>query len=453
MNSIEYRLGDTKVTVHSGYKTIGGNIIEVRSGDSSIILDIGLNLNLKNKFYTLTTHRLGGIEEYIRLGIAPYVEGLYTRWLDDGNTPDKDYGVDTHIRGIFISHMHSDHYGLIPQVNRNIPIYMGETSSYILDIKIDLYSHYKYEKMDLIRENIETYRTGEKKPIDDFIITPIHVDHSVPGAYGFKVETPDGVIAYTGDYRLHGQDESLTMDFINELAEDDVALYITEATRVHDIEYNTENEVREKLRWIMNNAPKATVLIECSPLDIDRFYSILSVANEFGKRIYLNKNFYYYLTKYFMEDKKLRDKLDKKYFRDICKGVFTGNISKNEKEYLAVASKYLDYETNIDQLDIRRGDLIIGMNLGINLCRRDVLEGEKLAIFSNSEPFDEEGEIDFQRDLNWLTAFNIPSYRVHASGHISILELKDIVENVKPRDVLVIHSQYPDLVKKILGYK
>ena len=450
MKRITYKLGKVEVVIHSGYETIGGNIVEVKYPDGSLIFDIGLNIGLHNKYFTWPTKTHKGIEELKSLGIAPEVDGLYTRWIENGKTPDVEYGVDTHIRGVFISHVHLDHYGLITQLNRNIPIYMGETSRYILEIKMRQARNIKYNNYKDLQVN-NTFRNKSKIVIDDVKIVPYHVDHSIPGAYSFKIETGDGVIVYTGDYRMHGQEESLTKDFIEDLEGEDIELFITEGTRVHDVEYSTEREVKEKLKWIVERTG-ANIIIEFSPLDIDRFLSILSAAYETGKDIYMDEKYFINISNYYINDPKLKEKLDRYSFREICKGLVDTERRRDRRhrELIEEISTYVDY---VDPKDFRDGDIILGMDRGLDLCQKGVLRQDKIAIFSNSEPFNEEGEIDFNKTINWLTKFNIPSYRIHASGHISPLELKEVVGRLRPRDVIIIHSEYPELVKSMLGYK
>lgn len=450
MKRIAYKLGKVEVVIHSGYETIGGNIVEVKYPDGSLIFDIGLNIGLHNKYFTWPTKTHKGIEELTSLGVAPEVDGLYTRWIENGKTPDVEYGVDTHIRGVFISHVHLDHYGLITQLNRNIPIYMGETSRYILEIKMRQTRNIKYNNYKDLQVN-NTFRNKSKIVIDDVKIVPYHVDHSIPGAYSFKIETREGVIVYTGDYRMHGQEESLTKDFIEDLEGEDIELFITEGTRVHDVEYSTEREVKEKLKWIIERTG-ANIIIEFSPLDIDRFLSILSAAYETGKDIYMDEKYFINISNYYINDPKLKEKLDRYSFREICKGLVDTERRRDRRhrELIEEISTYVDY---VDPKDFRDGDIILGMDRGLDLCQKGVLRQDKIAIFSNSEPFNEEGEIDFNKTINWLTKFNIPSYRIHASGHISPLELKEVVDRLKPRDVIIIHSEYPELVKNMLGYK
>ncbi len=48
-------------------------------------------------------------------------------------------------------------------------------------------------------------------------ITPFHVDHSVPAAYGFIIYTSAGPVVYTGDFRRHGPLSNMTEEFLQEI--------------------------------------------------------------------------------------------------------------------------------------------------------------------------------------------------------------------------------------------
>ena len=82
------------IKVHRGQDQIGGNIIELASSTTKILLDIGCELDEeKNKE-------------------LPKIEGLFdTKGFD----------------AVFISHYHYDHMGLAYKIYKEIPLYMGET--------------------------------------------------------------------------------------------------------------------------------------------------------------------------------------------------------------------------------------------------------------------------------------------------------------------------------------
>ena len=72
-------------------------------------------------------------------------------------------------------------------------------------------------------------------------------------------------------------------------------------------------------------------------------------------------------------------------------------------------------------------------------------------VLSTSEPFNEEQEFEFERLRNWLDHFGLPMYHVHCSGHIMPSELRSSIEEVKPRKLLPIHTEYPGLYAKYLS--
>jgi ribonuclease J len=81
-------------------------------------------------------------------------------------------------------------------------------------------------------------------------------------------------------------------------------------------------------------------------------------------------------------------------------------------------------------------------------------------ISASTEPFNEEMEIDETKMINWLDFFGIEYdfelkngqklfTRRHVSGHACKLELEEITQKMKPKTVIPIHTENPDLFKTI----
>ena len=126
---------------------------------------------------------------------------------------------------------------------------MGDTCKLILEA-IQARSSSKFEreilsfkprpsdrKEDPIERDVQTFRTGDKFTIGSMEIEPIHVDHSVPGAYGFIIYTSSGPVVYTADLRLHGTNPKMTEDFINKAVESKPIAKHAEATRINAVSY------------------------------------------------------------------------------------------------------------------------------------------------------------------------------------------------------------------------
>jgi len=72
-------------------------------------------------------------------------------------------------------------------------------------------------------------------------VEPIHVDNTVPGAYGFVIYTSQGPITYTGDIRLHGTKSQMTLDFIEKAKEVKPIALISEG---HELSMKQKKKVK-----------------------------------------------------------------------------------------------------------------------------------------------------------------------------------------------------------------
>ena len=71
-------------------------------------------------------------------------------------------------------------------------------------------------------------------------------------------------------------------------------------------------------------------------------------------------------------------------------------------------------------------------------------------IRSVCEPFDLEMELDLKKVENWLQHFNLfPYTQIHASGHLSYDEIKEFIEKVKPKTVIPVHTQNPEVFENL----
>ena len=106
-----------------------------------------------------------------------------------------------------------------------------------------------------IKRDVRTFRTGKKIKIDSIEAIPIHVDHSVPGAYGYIINTTSGTIVYTGDLRMHGTNSTMTDDFVNAAISSKPDVLITEGTHMNKTEpKRTEAMVYNECKNIISNS-------------------------------------------------------------------------------------------------------------------------------------------------------------------------------------------------------
>lgn len=421
-----------KITIYGGGAEIGGNKILIEDRGARIFLDFGISLSSRSRYYSDPYVSPRSESALIKLGIIPKLEGLY-KW-------DREHRFDA----IIISHAHIDHYGYISLVNRGIPVYCGETSKRIINVlstirKAGIESDYS----GLI---FNTFSTGKKLNINGINVKPVHVDHSIPGSYGLIIETPDHVIAYTGDLRLHGRNSSLTRDFIREASRSGVDILLSEATNLVDATPSSENEVEEKVTDIMDRS-KGLIAAIFSPTDTDRLTSFYNASIHSNRKLVLSAR-QAYLLKSLSRDKNLRlPRLDDKHI---------AVYKRRKKKYEDWEEEVFDETEVVGIDDIARGQAryaVVAPLPDIEALLDLKVEGGAY-IYSSSEPFNEEMELDMERLVNWLNQIGMVQYNVHVSGHIMPLELKELVDEIKPKIILPIHTENQLLFSKFIsGYK
>jgi len=426
-------LGRVEIRFLGGVGEIGGNKILVECGGEAILLDFGVPFARKRMYYSEPFLAPRSGEDLLEFGLLPRIEGLYRF---DEAAPK--------VNAVFISHAHLDHAGYVSFLKREIPVYCGETTRLILEALSEI--RVKSFEYDFEGLKFKVFRTGSKVKVGCFQVEPVHVDHSIPGAYGFIVHTPEGSLAYTGDFRLHGGRPELTWDFVEKAAESQPEIFIVEGTNLVDGVVHSEQRLREDLESLISRI-EGLVLTDFAATDIDRFHSFLWVAEKTGRRLTIGLRHARLLEK-LSKDRKLR--LPK--LSDDRIAVYR----KAKKRYLAWERELMDrYETVPVEEAAGKPEKTL---LALSFYGFGELSGLRLPpgscyILSSSEPIGEEAEVDYWRMLNWLEHYGLPKYHIHVSGHIMPMQLLQVLEEVKPGRVFPIHCERPMLLRRFLEGK
>ncbi|MFA7378611.1 MAG: ribonuclease J, partial [Bacilli bacterium] len=132
------------------------------------------------------------------------------------------------IRALFITHGHEDHIGGIPFLIQSVHIPV----IYAPKLAAALIKH-KLEDMR-IKEPVKIieYNPDSILQVDVFKVSFFHVTHSIPDAYGICVDTPDGRIVHTGDFKIDltpvGPD--IELDKIARIGSEGVDLLLSDST-------------------------------------------------------------------------------------------------------------------------------------------------------------------------------------------------------------------------------
>ncbi|MCR4429167.1 MAG: MBL fold metallo-hydrolase [Caldiserica bacterium] len=429
-----------KLVFYGGVGEIGGNKVLLQDGDTRIFLDFGKSFSRRAYYFDDPFLVPREIEDFLELELIEPIQGVYKI----PNASETQKLVDA----IFISHVHADHVDHASLSHPMIPIYVGETGRLILN-SLGV-TRFRQIDNDLSELQFRTFRTGSTLKVGRMEIEPIHVDHSIPGSYGFIVHTSQGPMVYTGDFRLHGPNSHLSWDFLNRAKEVQPVALISEGTNAFATTFLKEKEIEEKMEVLIRSS-KGLVAVSFLFKDVDRYRSIYRACKNAGRKLVLSLK-HAHLLRSLRNDSKLTTSIP---------------LPGEEEVYFLVRRRGCTYEWEMElssQLEkmgrlvtselIRENQKEFVVNLNLfdlpELVKIKPLPGS-IFILSLTEPFNEEMELDYERLTHWLEHFGMPLYSLHSSGHVLPHDLKGAVEYLNPEKVFLIHSEEPLLLSKYLS--
>lgn len=426
------------ITCYGGVNQIGGNKILVTDGDTKVFLDFGGGFSEGADFFTdwIRPRRVNGAGDLLEFGMLPNVRGLYSEEaLKNAEMKYEQPLVDA----VILSHYHSDHTSRVEYVDPKIPVYCGETTALLHE------AYCTFGESPLREKELRTFRSGDRFTVGSIEVQPVHVDHSIPGAYGFVIFTSKGAIAYTGDFRFHGPMGFMTHEFVETAATSKPEILLSEGTRVapkkSDREMSEEQVVSETERLLSSN--EGLVFSSFRGNDVDRISSFFKACEKAGRRLVVSMKVAAMLDE-LRKDKNLnvprvgkdvsvyvRRKKDGRYggtdyFRwerpFLDNGVTAAELRKNQKGFLL----HLEDAQLPELIDIRP-------------------DKGGAYIHATTEAFNEEGEQDEQVIRNWVGYFGFSYHQIHASGHAPMSQVGELVRRVGAKRVVPVHTERPEL--------
>lgn len=255
-----------EMVIYRGTSQIGGSCVELRSGGSRILLDIGMPLSLRDCDAPGDEDSAADLR---MLGILPNVDGVYR-------------GDEQSVEAVILSHAHHDHMGLAGYVHERIPVYatLGTWALY------DSLRVFVPQPVPIASRAV--METGQSMRIGPFTVTAHLVDHSAPDAVAVEVEADGHTLLYSGDVRAHGRKASSLYHLQRKLA-GRVDTLVMEGTTIGRLDkpVTTEDDLEwEFVRLLRKQRHMAVVF--CSSQNLDRLVTIFRAVRRTGKTMVID---------------------------------------------------------------------------------------------------------------------------------------------------------------------
>ena len=247
-----------KVLFLGGVGEIGKNMTAIECGNDIIIIDAGL---------TFPDEELPGIDLVI---------------------PDISYLVQNKnkVRGLLVTHGHEDHVGGIAYLLKeiNCPVYATKLTLALADNKL--------REQRINRAQLVCIKPGDKIKLGCFGVEFINVNHSIAGAVALAIDTPQGKIYHSGDFKIDltpVAGEQIDLSRIAELGKEGIKLLLCESTNVERPGYTmSETVVGTTLDHLFAEHANRRIIVATFASNVHRLQQIVDLAAKYRRKVALS---------------------------------------------------------------------------------------------------------------------------------------------------------------------
>ena len=393
---------ETKIVVLGGLGEVGKNMYCVMHRDSIVIIDAGVSFPESD---------LMGID---------YVLPDFT-FLKENE--DK-------IKALLITHGHEDHIGGIPFLLQsiNIPaIYAPNHAKELIAVKL--------QDKNLRYDNLFVYTEDTRLKFQDIEIEFFRTTHSIPDSHGISINTPDGRIITTGDYKFDLTPIGPMADLYKmaSLGEKGVDLLIGDSTNALNEGFsNSESVVDETLGEMFDKCKNNRIIIATFASNIYRVKHIFETCYKHNRKICIfgrsmENNINISINGGYIDHKELL--ISPEEANNLKPGEVTLLCTGSQGEPLAALSRISN-----------------GTHKQIKLRPDDVVIFSSSAIPGNA--------LSISKTVNKLYLKGVKVYTntslsdLHTSGHANEEEVKLMIRLTKPKYIMPFHGDYRMLKKQ-----
>jgi ribonuclease J len=252
--------GKVRIIPLGGLDEVGKNMMIIEYNNEMIIIDMGFQF-----------------PEEDMLGVDYVIPDV--SWLEK---------KANQIKGVILNHGHLDHIGGIPYILPRLQfpqVYGTKLTLGLVEKRIEEFGL----KKDTILNEIHPDDTLKLGP---FTCRFFRVNHSIPDGVGIVIETPEGTIVHSGDFKFDETPADQVQADIGKLAElgrrRNVSVLFSDSTNAtvpgHTV---SEKEIGENLDKIIRETPGRIIIASFASL-IGRIQQVLNSAQKWKRKVFVS---------------------------------------------------------------------------------------------------------------------------------------------------------------------
>ncbi|MFZ5814084.1 MAG: MBL fold metallo-hydrolase [Bacillota bacterium] len=428
-----------RITFHGGIGTIGGTKIIIEEGGHRVLFDFGLSYAPGGDFWggrLQPRSGAAGLRDYVALGYMPLLDGLYRTGEAEALELEPATGGTTQV---FISHLHLDHMAVVHFLADELPVWMHRDSLALFRAVAET------GEQPAVPAGARGFHWGEVIEVGPIKVTPVAVDHDIPGASALLIETSAGTVVYTGDLRLHGPEPAVTERFMELARAVRPKILLIEGTRLGEEPGApdrppslSENEVPGRVLEHLQDR-SGLALITFYPRNTLRISRIAETVGQVGRKLVLSAEVAHIWEAMGGDLRQValyRRHRDAEALARRTAPEWLARLMASGVELLDAGAVRQRPEAYLLQLPFADLNELVDLQPPAG----------SVFIHSNGEPL---GRFDPMFDLftRWLDRFGVELLFAPSTGHASPADLHRIVEEIQPQVLMPIHSRAPELLE------
>lgn len=398
---VKRKIPAVKVVFLGGVGEIGKNMTAIECGEDIIIIDAGA---------IFPTDETPGFDLIV---------------------PDLTYLAENRskVRGVILTHGHEDHIGGVPYLLKELKVPVAGTKLTLALVDNKLREH-RINDAKLI-----TITPGHPFQMGCFKIRPVNVNHSIAGSLAFAIETPQGIIFHSGDFKIDltpVAGEPIDLKTISDIGAGGVLLYMGESTNIERAGFTmSETVVGATLDRLFAENSDRRIIVATFASNVHRLQQIVDLAVKYKRKVALSGRSMLNVIE--AAEKIGEINIPDGAFIDIGK---TKNMRDSEIVVISTGSQGEPMSALTRMANGENPSVTIGNNDTVIISASPIPGNEKMVYRVINNLYRRGADVVYESLEN-----------IHVSGHACREEHKIMHTLLKPKYFIPVHGEYRHLKK------